>query len=148
MFWVFFTRYCLHVLLKAFITVGLLLLRDLLKIIVAGAEVCTLTLFLPYFWCLSFWNWERIKEQTSLLSNWCLTGKNWFHSLPADLLDNICSFPPLSLQTILGLPSLEEVLQPSQIVPEYVIYNMTHTSKHGVVILQNKSGKFFLFFFF
>ncbi|NXC37591.1 DEP1A protein, partial [Penelope pileata] len=45
----------------------------------------------------------------------------------------------LHLQTILGLPSLEEVLQPTQIVPEYVMYNMTHTNKHGVVILQNKS---------
>ncbi|NP_001012946.1 DEP domain-containing protein 1A isoform 3 [Gallus gallus] len=45
----------------------------------------------------------------------------------------------IHLQTILGLPSLEEVLQPTQIVPEHVIYNMTHTSKHGVVILQNKS---------
>ncbi|KAI6064253.1 DEP domain-containing protein 1A [Aix galericulata] len=46
----------------------------------------------------------------------------------------------IHLQTILGLPSLEEVLQPTQIVPEYVMYNMTNTSKHGVVILQNKSG--------
>ncbi|NXG64670.1 DEP1A protein, partial [Hemiprocne comata] len=45
----------------------------------------------------------------------------------------------IHLKTILGLPSLEEVLQPTQIVPEYVIYNMTNTSKHGVVILQNKS---------
>ncbi|XP_075365086.1 DEP domain-containing protein 1A isoform X2 [Mycteria americana] len=45
----------------------------------------------------------------------------------------------IHLQTILGLPSLEEVLQPTQIVPEYVIYNMTNTSKHGVVILQNKA---------
>ncbi|XP_068262833.1 DEP domain-containing protein 1A isoform X2 [Nyctibius grandis] len=45
----------------------------------------------------------------------------------------------IHLQTILGLPSLEEVLQPTQIVPEYVMYNMTNTSKHGVVILQNKS---------
>ncbi|XP_061859497.1 DEP domain-containing protein 1A isoform X4 [Colius striatus] len=45
----------------------------------------------------------------------------------------------IHLQTILGLPSLEEVLQPTHIVPEYVIYNMTNTSKHGVVILQDKS---------
>ncbi|XP_040466257.1 DEP domain-containing protein 1A isoform X2 [Falco naumanni] len=45
----------------------------------------------------------------------------------------------IHLQTILGLPSLEEVLQPTQIVPEYVIYNMTNVSRHGVVILQNKS---------
>lgn len=66
-----------------------------------------------------------------------------FHSLLANLLDNICSLIPHSLQTILGLSSLEEVLQPTQIVPEYVIYNMTNTSKHGVVILQNKSGKIF-----
>ncbi|NXL84769.1 DEP1A protein, partial [Alectura lathami] len=45
----------------------------------------------------------------------------------------------IHLQTILGLPSLDQVLQPAQIVPEYVIYNVTHTSRHGVVILQNKS---------
>ncbi|NXL63363.1 DEP1A protein, partial [Chordeiles acutipennis] len=45
----------------------------------------------------------------------------------------------IHLQTILGLPSLKEVLQPAQIIPEYVMYNMTNTSKHGVVILQNKS---------
>ncbi|NXO45299.1 DEP1A protein, partial [Locustella ochotensis] len=45
----------------------------------------------------------------------------------------------LHLQTILGLPSLEEVLQPAQIVPEFVMYNMSNTSKHGVVILQDKA---------
>ncbi|NWW78772.1 DEP1A protein, partial [Climacteris rufus] len=44
----------------------------------------------------------------------------------------------LHLQTILGLPSLEEVLQPAQIIPEFVMYNMSHTNKHGVVILQDK----------
>ncbi|NXS35372.1 DEP1A protein, partial [Pomatostomus ruficeps] len=45
----------------------------------------------------------------------------------------------IHLQTILGLPSLEEVLQPAQIVPEFVVYNMSHTSKHGVVLLQDKA---------
>uniref|UniRef100_K7GE70 DEP domain containing 1 n=1 Tax=Pelodiscus sinensis TaxID=13735 RepID=K7GE70_PELSI len=45
----------------------------------------------------------------------------------------------IHLQTILGLPSLEEVLHSGQIIPRYVIYNMTNTSKHGVVVLQNKS---------
>ncbi|NXY58601.1 DEP1A protein, partial [Callaeas wilsoni] len=45
----------------------------------------------------------------------------------------------IHLQTILGLPSLEEVLQPAQIVPEFVMYNMSNTSKHGVVILQDKA---------
>ncbi|NWV67168.1 DEP1A protein, partial [Malurus elegans] len=45
----------------------------------------------------------------------------------------------IHLQTILGLPSLEELLQPAQIVPEFVMYNMSNTSKHGVVILQDKA---------
>ncbi|NWV00868.1 DEP1A protein, partial [Upupa epops] len=45
----------------------------------------------------------------------------------------------IHLQTILGLPSLEGVLQPAQIVPEYVLYNMTNTTKHGVVVLQDKA---------
>ncbi|NWV25680.1 DEP1A protein, partial [Origma solitaria] len=45
----------------------------------------------------------------------------------------------IHLQTILGLPSLEEVLQPAQIIPEFVMYNMSNTSKHGVVVLQDKA---------
>ncbi|KAM6218572.1 DEP domain-containing protein 1A [Rhynchocyon petersi] len=43
------------------------------------------------------------------------------------------------LQTILGVPSIEEVLNPCQVIPQYIMYNMTNTSKHGVVILQDKS---------
>lgn len=138
-----------------FINIGLLYLRNLLKSIVAGVEVyfkyhrCSFLMgfgVCPRKKCvlkLFFWKCEFIKQQTSLSSNRCLnsTERTCFHSLLANLLDNICSFPPHSLQTILGVPSLEEVLQPTQIVPEYIIYNMTNTSKHGVVILQNKSGK-------
>ncbi|NWS92939.1 DEP1A protein, partial [Toxostoma redivivum] len=45
----------------------------------------------------------------------------------------------IHLQTILGVPSLEEVLQPAQIIPDFVIYNMSNTSKHGVVTLQDKA---------
>ncbi|XP_026511805.1 DEP domain-containing protein 1A-like isoform X1 [Terrapene carolina triunguis] len=45
----------------------------------------------------------------------------------------------IHLQTILGLPSLEEVLHSAQVIPQYVMYNMSNTSKHGVVVLQNKS---------
>ncbi|XP_066492022.1 DEP domain-containing protein 1A [Tiliqua scincoides] len=45
----------------------------------------------------------------------------------------------IHLQTILGIPSLEEVLLPTQVVPQYVMYNMTTTSKRGVVLLQDKS---------
>ncbi|KAM4640652.1 DEP domain-containing protein 1A isoform 2-T2 [Discoglossus pictus] len=43
------------------------------------------------------------------------------------------------LQKILALPSLEEVLNPAQIKPSHIMYNMTHTSKHGVVVLQDKT---------
>ncbi|XP_029442274.1 DEP domain-containing protein 1A-like isoform X3 [Rhinatrema bivittatum] len=45
----------------------------------------------------------------------------------------------IHLQKILGLPSLEEVLDPAQINPGYIMYSMMHTSKHGVVVLQNNS---------
>uniref|UniRef100_A0A2K6GBD7 DEP domain containing 1 n=1 Tax=Propithecus coquereli TaxID=379532 RepID=A0A2K6GBD7_PROCO len=43
------------------------------------------------------------------------------------------------LQTILGVPSLEEVINPRQVIPQYIMYNMANTSKHGVVVLQDKS---------
>ncbi|XP_019586674.1 DEP domain-containing protein 1A isoform X1 [Rhinolophus sinicus] len=43
------------------------------------------------------------------------------------------------LQTILGVSSLEEVINPKQVIPQYIMYNMTNTSKHGIVILQDKS---------
>lgn len=49
-------------------------------------------------------------------------------------------FLPFSLQTILGVSSLEEVINPKQVIPQHIMYNMTNTSKHGVVILQDKSG--------
>ncbi|XP_069498030.1 DEP domain-containing protein 1A isoform X3 [Ambystoma mexicanum] len=44
----------------------------------------------------------------------------------------------IHLQKILGLPSLDDVLDPTQINPHSVMYNMNNTSKHGVVVLQNK----------
>ncbi|XP_018422814.1 PREDICTED: DEP domain-containing protein 1A [Nanorana parkeri] len=43
------------------------------------------------------------------------------------------------LQKILALPSMDEVLNPAQINPAHIMYNMTHTSKHGVVFLQDKT---------
>ncbi|XP_063795183.1 DEP domain-containing protein 1A isoform X2 [Pseudophryne corroboree] len=45
----------------------------------------------------------------------------------------------IHLQKILALPSLDDVLNPSQINPGHIMYNMTHTSKHGVVFLQDKT---------
>ncbi|XP_003478869.2 DEP domain-containing protein 1A isoform X1 [Cavia porcellus] len=43
------------------------------------------------------------------------------------------------LQTILCVPSLEELINPNQVIPQYVMYNMANTSKRGVVILQDRS---------
>ncbi|XP_073400865.1 DEP domain-containing protein 1A [Dendrobates tinctorius] len=45
----------------------------------------------------------------------------------------------IHLQKILALPSLDEVLNPAQMNPGHIMYNMTHTSKHGVVFLQDKT---------
>ncbi|XP_062412886.1 DEP domain-containing protein 1A isoform X2 [Sardina pilchardus] len=43
------------------------------------------------------------------------------------------------LQKILGLASLEGVLDPSQVNSEHIVYNMTHVNKHGVVNLEDKT---------
>ncbi|KAK1165382.1 DEP domain-containing protein 1A-like [Acipenser oxyrinchus oxyrinchus] len=44
------------------------------------------------------------------------------------------------LQKTLGLTSLEEVVDPAQVNPHHIVYNMTNVNKHGVVTLQDKSG--------
>ncbi|XP_043555300.1 DEP domain-containing protein 1B-like isoform X1 [Chiloscyllium plagiosum] len=43
------------------------------------------------------------------------------------------------LQKILGLAALNDVLDFSQVIPQYILYNVHNVSKHGVVILQDKS---------
>ncbi|NWI53720.1 DEP1A protein, partial [Calyptomena viridis] len=43
------------------------------------------------------------------------------------------------LQTLLALPSLQEVLHPAQVDPQHVLYNLSNSSRHGVVVLQDKS---------
>ncbi|XP_072108671.1 DEP domain-containing protein 1B-like isoform X1 [Mobula birostris] len=42
------------------------------------------------------------------------------------------------LQKILGLASLEGVLDPKHLNPKYIIYNVHHVNKQGVVFLENK----------
>ncbi|KAM9824657.1 DEP domain-containing protein 1A-like [Neosynchiropus ocellatus] len=44
------------------------------------------------------------------------------------------------LQRVLGVGSLEEVLDPRHINPQNIIHNMTRVNKHGVVSLDNKTG--------
>ncbi|XP_067893360.1 DEP domain-containing protein 1A-like isoform X2 [Heterodontus francisci] len=43
------------------------------------------------------------------------------------------------LQKILGLASLDDVLDFSQVIPQHILYNVCNVSKHGVVILQDKT---------
>ncbi|XP_063057779.1 DEP domain-containing protein 1A isoform X2 [Engraulis encrasicolus] len=43
------------------------------------------------------------------------------------------------LQKILGLSTLEGVLDLSQVNVEHIVYNMTHVNKHGVVNLEDKT---------
>lgn len=47
----------------------------------------------------------------------------------------------LSLQKLLGLPSLEDVLNPADVSSHFIVYNMTKVNKHGVVTLEDKTGK-------
>lgn len=47
----------------------------------------------------------------------------------------------LSLQKLVGSGSLEDVLDPAQVNPQFIVYNMTKVNKHGVVSLEDKTGK-------
>uniref|UniRef100_H2ZRR0 DEP domain containing 1 n=1 Tax=Latimeria chalumnae TaxID=7897 RepID=H2ZRR0_LATCH len=58
----------------------------------------------------------------------------------ADIEDIWRNITLIHLQKILGFPSLEGILSPSQVNSQHIVYNMTNVSKHGVVTLQDKSG--------
>lgn len=47
----------------------------------------------------------------------------------------------LSLQRILGVASLDEVLDQRCINPQNIIHNMTKVNKHGVVTLDDKTSE-------
>ncbi|KAK1801217.1 hypothetical protein P4O66_022898, partial [Electrophorus voltai] len=42
------------------------------------------------------------------------------------------------LQKMLGLPSLDDILNPAQVCPHFIMYNMTKVNKHGVVALEDR----------
>lgn len=50
-----------------------------------------------------------------------------------------------SLQRILGVSSLDEVLDQRYVNPQNIIHNMTKVNKHGVVTLDDKTSKFFFY---
>ncbi|XP_076859993.1 DEP domain-containing protein 1A isoform X2 [Brachyhypopomus gauderio] len=43
------------------------------------------------------------------------------------------------LQKLLGLPYLDDILNPAQVCPHFIVYNMTKVNKHGVVTLEDKT---------
>lgn len=47
-----------------------------------------------------------------------------------------------SLQKILGVASLDEVVDRQCVNPQNIIHNMTKVGKHGVVTLDDKTGEF------
>lgn len=47
----------------------------------------------------------------------------------------------LSLQKLVGSGSLEDVLDPAEVNPQFIVYNMTKVNKHGVVSLEDKTGR-------
>lgn len=46
-----------------------------------------------------------------------------------------------SLQKILGIAALDEVLDQRYVNPQNIIHNMTKVNKHGVVTLEDKTGR-------
>lgn len=52
-----------------------------------------------------------------------------------------------SLQRILGVASLDEVLDRRYVNPQNIIHNMTKVNKHGVVTLDDKTSKIYLFIY-
>ncbi|KAL4634907.1 DEP domain-containing protein 1A isoform X1 [Arapaima gigas] len=57
-----------------------------------------------------------------------------------DILDIWRNITLTHLQKTLGLTSLEDVLDPYQVNPQHIMYNMTNINKHGVVTLKDKTG--------
>ncbi|XP_059379040.1 DEP domain-containing protein 1A-like isoform X1 [Carassius carassius] len=43
------------------------------------------------------------------------------------------------LQKLVGSGALEDVLDPAQVDPQFIVYNMTKVNKHGVVSLEDKT---------
>lgn len=51
----------------------------------------------------------------------------------------MCCF---SLKKILGVSSLDDVLDQYHVNPQNIVHNMTKVNKHGVVTLEDKTGRF------
>lgn len=46
----------------------------------------------------------------------------------------------LSLQRVLGLASLDGVLNPAHVSGKHIVHNVFHVNKSGIVVLENKAG--------
>lgn len=46
----------------------------------------------------------------------------------------------LSLQRVLGLASLDGVLNPAHVSGKHIVHNVFHVNKSGIVVLESKAG--------
>lgn len=52
----------------------------------------------------------------------------------------------ISLQTVLGLRSLDGVLDAKLLSPKHIVHNVFGVNKQGIVVLKNKAGEQRLYF--
>lgn len=52
----------------------------------------------------------------------------------------------ISLQTVLGLQSLDGVLDAKLLSPKHIVHNVFGVNKQGIVVLKNKAGEQGLYF--
>lgn len=57
----------------------------------------------------------------------------------ASIGTTVCCF---SLKKILRVSSLDDVLDQDHVNPQNIVHNMTKVNKHGVVTLEDKTGRF------
>lgn len=52
----------------------------------------------------------------------------------------LTNFSVLSVQRVLGLTSLDGILNPTHVCGKHIVHNVFSVNKSGVVILENKAG--------
>ncbi|XP_072919241.1 DEP domain-containing protein 1B-like isoform X2 [Hemitrygon akajei] len=83
-------------------------------------------------------NTEELDKEVPVVSS----DEEWTHARPVTQSDIEEAWREVvlnHLQKLLGLASLDEVLDLSQVISQNIVYNVCNISKHGVVVLQDKS---------
>ncbi|XP_059840339.1 DEP domain-containing protein 1B-like isoform X1 [Hypanus sabinus] len=83
-------------------------------------------------------NTEELDKEVLVVTS----DEEWTHARPVTQSDIEEAWREVvlnHLQKLLGLASLDEVLDLSQVISQNIVYNVCNISKHGVVVLQDKS---------